>query len=241
MNNRIIITGASKGIGKEFSLLAAEKGYDLLLISRNEEALENIKKEIAEKYDADVMICPGDLGAAGDIERIESVIRNTEDIIALVNNAGISYVGLLQDMKTEEWDEVMNINLNAVFRTSRAVIPQMLHKKSGRIINISSMWGNVGASMEVAYSASKGGVNAFTKALAKELAPSNIQVNAIAFGVIDTTMNAHLDSKERQMLSDDIPMGRMASPREAAQMIMNVMTAPSYMTGQIISMDGGYI
>ena len=241
MNNRIVITGASKGIGKEFSLLAAEKGYDLLLISRNKEALEKIKREIADKYDTDVIICPGDLAALEDIERIESVIRNTKDILALVNNAGISYVGLLQDMKTEEWNEVMNINLNAMFHTSRAVIPQMIHNKAGKIINISSMWGNVGASMEVAYSASKGGVNAFTRALAKELAPSNIQVNAIAFGVIDTTMNAHLNPMERQMLSDDIPMGRMATPMEAAWMIMNVMTSVSYMTGQVISMDGGYI
>ena len=115
----------------------------------------------------------------------------------------------------------------------------MLHVHEGRIINISSMWGNIGASMEVAYSASKGGVNAFTKALAKELMPSNIQVNAIACGVIDTDMNAHLSAEERDELTSQIPAGRYGSPEEVAELAYMVATAPAYLTGQVITMDGG--
>jgi 3-oxoacyl-[acyl-carrier protein] reductase len=157
----------------------------------------------------------------------------------LINNAGISYVGLLQDMSPEEWRSVIDTNLTSAFNCSKCAIPYMLKKHSGRIVNISSMWGNVGASCEVAYSASKGGINTFTKALAKELAPSGIAVNAIAFGMVDTRMNAFLDEEEKASLIEEIPAGRILSPQESADIIYSVSMMNSYVTGQIITADGG--
>ena len=159
----------------------------------------------------------------------------------LVNNAGISYIGLLTDMSDEEWRHVIDTNLTSVFYCCRAAIPPMVTRKSGRIINISSMWGTAGASCEAAYSASKSGVHGLTRALAKELAPSHISVNAVACGVVDTVMNAQLDAGERLQLTEEIPAGRFASPREIAEIIWQTANAPEYMTGQIIGVDGGYL
>ena len=144
-------------------------------------------------------------------------------------------------MTNEEWNKIINTNLSGVFYCCRAAIPLMLSSHSGRIINISSMWGSVGASMEVAYSTTKGGMNSFTKALAKELAPSNIVVNAIACGVIDTDMNSCFNDEEMSDLINDIPIGRLGKPSEVAQVVLELASAPEYMTGQIIGMDGGYI
>ena len=159
----------------------------------------------------------------------------------LVNNAGISYIGLLMDMSDEDWRQVIDTNLSSVFYCCRAAIPPMISRKSGRIINISSMWGTSGASCEAAYSASKSGVNGLTRALAKELAPSNIQVNAIACGVIDTEMNRQLSAEERKELEDAIPAGRYGTPDEIARIVWDTANAPEYMTGQIIGVDGGYL
>ena len=144
-------------------------------------------------------------------------------------------------MTDNDWDKILATNLSSVFYCSRAAIPYMVSKKCGKILNISSMWGTVGASCEVAYSASKSGINGFTKALAKELAPSNVQVNAIACGVIDTSMNDQLTSEERKALEEEIPAGRYGTPKEIAQMVWNIVHAPEYMTGQIIGVDGGFL
>ena len=143
-------------------------------------------------------------------------------------------------MSPEEWRKVLSTNLDSCFYTSKYAIPLMLKKHAGRIINISSVWGNVGASTEVAYSASKGGVNAFTKALAKELAPSNIQVNAIACGVIDTSMNACFSEEDMEALRAEIPADRIGDPAEVAKLALQLVNAPAYLTGQIITMDGGW-
>lgn len=143
-------------------------------------------------------------------------------------------------MSNEEWHRVMGINLDSVFYCCREAIPYMLSKKSGSIVNVSSVWGNIGASMEVAYSASKGAVNSFTKALAKELAPSNIRVNAAAFGTIDTRMNSCFSAEERTALEEEIPIGRYGTTEEAAECIYRLATAPAYLTGQILTMDGGW-
>ena len=161
------------------------------------------------------------LGTAGDI-----FIVNSQEI---------------HEMSVEEWHHVIHTNLDSMFYTSRYAIPLMLHKKSGKIINISSVWGNVGASMEVAYSASKGGVNSFTKALAKELAPSHIQVNAIACGVIDTDMNRCFSKEDMEALREEIPADRIGQPAEVAQMVLSVLQTPEYLTGQIITLDGAWI
>ena len=159
----------------------------------------------------------------------------------LVNNAGISYVGLIHEMSVADWQEVMHTNLDAVFYTSRLAIPLMLRSHSGKIINISSVWGNVGASMEAAYSASKGGVNSFTRALARELAPSGIQVNAIACGVIDTDMNRCFSMEDMEILRQEIPADRIGQASEVAQMVVSLLEAPDYLTGQVIGLDGGWM
>ncbi len=158
-----------------------------------------------------------------------------------MNNAGISYVGLLQDMTAEEWNRVIAVNLSSVFYTSKQAIPLFLSHNTGRIINISSVWGEVGASTEVAYSASKGGINAFTRGLAKELAPNHIPVNAVACGCIDTRMNDCFTEADKEALADEIPAGRFGSPEEAAETVIRVLCMPDYLTGQIITLDGGWI
>ena len=159
----------------------------------------------------------------------------------LVNNAGVSHLGLLSDMTDDEWTRVIQTDLSSVFYCCREAIPKMVSRKSGHIINISSMWGVSGASCEVAYSAAKSGVNGLTRALAKELAPSQIPVNAIACGVIDTVMNQWLNKEERRELEEEIPAGRFATPEEVAQATVNLVNSPIYLTGQIIGLDGGYL
>jgi 3-oxoacyl-[acyl-carrier protein] reductase len=158
----------------------------------------------------------------------------------LINCAGISHIGLMTDMQDREWHNIIDSNLSSVFYCCREIVPAMVHEKKGRILNISSVWGNTGASCEVAYSASKGGMNTFTKALAKELAPSGIAVNALACGLIDTTMNQCFSEDERNALCEEIPAGRMGTPQEVADMTALLCRAPYYLTGQIITIDGGW-
>ncbi len=239
MRKKAIVTGASRGIGAEIARMLAGEGYELFLLCRNsEEKIEALKQQIVETYQVS---CHTFLCDVSDPEQVETVFSQIGEADVLVNNAAVSYVGLLTDMTVKQWQQVIGTNLNALFYTSKAVIPGMVRQKAGKIINISSVWGNVGASMEVAYSAAKGGVNSFTKALAKELAPSNIQVNAVAFGVIDTQMNACFSEEEKQSLVEEIPADRMGTAREAAQMVKQILQAPTYLTGQVIAMDGGWI
>lgn len=238
MNKTALITGASRGIGKAIAKEFATQGYDLYLTCVSSiEALKEYAKELEQTF------CIRCLALQADMGSYEEVVKVYEQIPALdvlVNNAGISYVGLLSDMTSEEWHKVMHTNVDACFYTSKLAIPLMLQNHSGRIINISSVWGNVGASMEVAYSASKGGVNTFTKALAKELAPSNIQVNAIACGLIDTDMNKCFTPEDLEAVTAEIPADRMGSPEEIARLAYQLATAPTYLTGQIITIDGGW-
>lgn len=237
----VLITGASRGIGAAAALEFAKEGYNLVLICKNNtEKLNALASDITSKNPQITCQClQCDISSPDDInQKLLPLIRDSH-IDILVNNAGISHIGLLQDMTYEEWRAIIDTNLTSMYLLSKLVIPLMVRNNDGRIINISSMWGNVGASCEVAYSASKGGVNSFTKALAKELAPSNISVNAIAFGVVDTEMNQFLSEEDRNALMEDIPAGRFATCEEAAKMISNIANAPSYMTGQIITMDGG--
>ena len=185
---------------------------------------------------------PGDVGCPEEVETIFSRIQSCcGGLDVLINNAGISWMGLLTDMTDEDWTRVIQTNLSSVFYCCRAAIPHMVHEKRGRIISITSMWGTAGASCEAAYSAAKAGIHGLTKALAKELAPSNIQVNALACGVIDTEMNGHLTLEERAALEEEIPAGRYGTPQEAAAMILLLSESPSYLTGQIIGLDGGIL
>ena len=206
MAHLALITGASRGIGRAIALKLAGEGYDLMISClQNKEELEKTRQLVREKG----VVCHtflGDMGNPADCERMFSLLPGEgRDLEVLVNNAGISYIGLLQDMSSEDWDTLIKSDLGSVFYCSKLAIPRMVSKKRGSIINISSIWGVSGASCEVAYSAAKGGVNAFTRALAKELAPSSIKVNAIACGAIDTQMNAFLSPREKRDLIEQIP------------------------------------
>lgn len=168
-------------------------------------------------------------------------IETPEDAILLVNNAGISTFNLAQDVSDDELEEMLAANVKDMFRLTRAVIPYMLRASEGRILNMSSVWGVVGASMESVYSLTKGAVNAFTEALGKELAPNHIPVNAIAIGCVDTDMNGWMSAEDRAQLEDEIPYGRMCTPAEVADFVRLLAAAPAYLTGQIIRFDGGWI
>ena len=237
------ITGASRGIGRALAAAFAAQGYDLFLTCRKNEALLlELKKELEHSFGIHCRTFAADAADAFRMEQVFAQIgRETDGLNVLVNNAGISWHGLFTDMTPQEWDRLIRTNLSSVFYTSRMAIPLMLQRHAGKILNISSVWGVAGASCEVAYSASKGGVNAFTKALAKELAPSNIQVNAIACGVIDTEMNGFLSAEERAALTEEIPAGRFAEPQEVAELAISLCSGHNYLTGQIITLDGGWI
>ena len=239
------ITGASRGIGAAIAHELATQGYHLYLTClTNGQRLQSLADELSQTYSVSCQCFVGDIGDYSFVERCFAKIKQIKEEIGvpyvLVNNAGISYVGLLSDMEVSDWNQVMHTNLSASFYTSKLAIPLMLKKHEGKIINISSVWGNVGASMEVAYSASKGGLNSFTKALAKELAPSNIQVNALACGVIDTDMNKCFSVDDMEILKGEIPADRIGTTLEAAKMVSMIIHSPSYLTGQIITMDGGW-
>ncbi len=233
-----LVTGASCGIGYAIAQRLAAEGYHLYLTCRHSgRLLSETAEHLAAQYHIACTPFEADMGSPGDVEGIFCEIPSLD---LLVNNAGVSYVGLLHEMTLADWHEVMHTNLDALFYTCKNAIPLMLRNHSGKIINISSVWGNVGASMETAYSASKGGVNSFTKALAKELAPSGIQVNAIACGVIDTRMNQGFSAEAMEQLKSEIPADRIGTPEEVAQMLISLLQAPDYLTGQVITMDGGW-
>lgn len=237
----VLVTGASRGIGKAIAVKYAKKGYNVVInCVRNEQLLNQAKKEI-EEYQVSCMAYMGDMGEFEKCQELFGLVKKQfGDLDVLVNNAGISYIGLLQDMRPEDWDRVVRTNLTSVFNCCKLAIPGMISKGFGKIVNISSVWGVTGASCEVAYSATKGGINAFTKALAKELAPSGIQVNAIACGAIDTEMNHFLDDDGLLRLIEEIPMSRLGKAEEVADLAYHLGYKSSYLTGQVISLDGGW-
>lgn len=239
----VLITGASRGIGRSTAILFAQNGYHVFLnCNKSVEELKQVQEEIEKHHPKAVTLVPGNVGNPSDVRSIfREIYSHCDSLDVLINNAGIAHIGLLMDLTDEEWRRIIDTNLSSVFYCCREAVPKMVSKKSGRIINISSMWGTVGASCEAAYSASKSGIHGLTRALAKELAPSGISVNAIACGVIDTVMNAQLDKTERQELAEEIPAGRFCSPEEIAEVIWQTVNTPVYMTGQIIGVDGGYI
>lgn len=238
MRRTAFITGASRGIGKAIATQLAAHDYDLYIVCKNsDKQLYRLKNELEANFLVNVTCFVGDIGSYDFVRECFSEIRHLD---VLINNAGISYVGLVSDMTEKDWDYIINTNLSSAFYTSKCAIPDMVKQKSGKIINISSVWGNVGASMEVAYSASKGGLNAFTKALAKELAPSGIQVNAIACGVIDTDMNKCFSMEDIEILKGEIPADRMGTIEEVGRLVIQIINSPTYLTGQIITIDGGW-
>lgn len=238
----VLITGASRGIGKAVALNFAKLGCRLALTCKKEEAQLNAVVKKAERFGAP---CRSYVSDAGSYESMRQVFEDIKSVFGpvdiLINNAGIAHVGLFTDTTPDEWQHIIQTNLCSVLNCCHLAVSDMVRQKSGRIINISSVWGNAGASCEAVYSASKGAVNSFTKALAKELAPSGICVNAIACGAIDTDMNGFLTPGERRMLIDEIPACRLGRPEEVAELAARLAGAPSYLTGQIITMDGAWL
>lgn len=243
MKQTALITGASRGIGAALAETFARAGYQLTLCCQHsEDKLMTLSKRLQEQYHTTVLVRIGDVGDYAFVKTmVDATLEAFGAIDVLINNAGISYIGLLTDMSIEDWNRIVATNLTSVFSTCRCVVPSMVHNKRGRIINISSVWGNVGASCEVAYSACKGGINSFTRALGKELAPSQITVNAIACGVIDTDMNRCFSEEERADLIAEIPAERMGRPEEVAELAFSIACGHAYLNGQIITLDGGWI
>lgn len=237
-----LITGSTRGIGRAIAMKLAQEGYSVIINGiNNHELLLQLEREL-KSYGCDCLSFLGDMGSYEMAsELFQQIEQRFGSIDIVINNAGISYVGLFTDMRKQDWDKLISTNLDSIFNCCHFAVPTMVSKKYGKIINISSVWGCVGASCEVAYSATKGAVNSFTKALAKELAPSNIQVNAIACGAIDTDMNQCFTIDDLQMLEDEIPSGRMGKAEEVADLVFDLCKGHTYLTGQVIKFDGAWI
>ena len=234
----ILITGGSRGIGKAMVKAFSDKGYKVAFTYKSSlDDAESLSKETG------ALAIMADSAKENDVVKAVSTAANTlGGIDILINNAGISSFSLLQDLTLTEWNECMAVNLTSAFLYSREVIPYMLRSHEGRIINIRCMWGLVGASCEVHYSAAKAGLIGFTKALAKELGPSGITVNAIAPGVIDTDMNSHLSGEDMKELSDETPVGRIGNAEEIAKAAIYLSSDDaSFITGAVLNISGGLV
>ena len=238
----VLITGSSRGIGAATARRLA-KNYKIVINYKNskDQAL-TLLKELRE-INPFVIAIKADVSKEDEVASMfETIEKNFGSVDILINNAGISHFSLIQDMSFDKWKEIMDVNLNSVFLNSKRAVKKMIEKKYGVIINISSIWGDFGASMEACYSASKGAINVFTKALAKELAPSNIRVNAIAPGIVDTDMmKKDFDYDQLEDLKNEVGLNRFASPNEIASLIEYLISDDaSYITGDIIHINGGF-
>lgn len=227
-----LITGGSRGIGAATVRAFAQAGYRVsFFYEKNARAAAALAAETG----AAAVCCD-----VADTEAVRQAISQQAPVDVLVNNAGISHVGLISQISPEQWDRLFAVNVKGIYNTVRAVLPGMLQKQAGAIINLSSMWGQAGASCEAAYSATKGAVIALTQALARELGPSGIRVNTVSPGMIDTEMNAQLGDEDRAALANDTPLLRIGQPEEVAQAILFLARA-SFITGQNLPVNGGYI
>ena len=241
MERVAIVTGASRGIGREIAKSLAKQNIKVIANYNNsEEKAIELKKEL-ETEGIIIDIAKADVSKREEIKNlIQYAIENYGKIDILINNAGISEYKLFTDETDEDWNKVINTNLYSAFAVSQEVIPNMIKNKNGCIINISSVWGMVGASMEVLYSVSKAGIDGLTKALAKELGPSNIRVNAIAPGIVDTDMCKNFSKEELENIKEEIPLERIGKVEDISKCI-NWLIDDNYTTGQIISINGGWI
>lgn len=243
MADTVLITGASRGIGAECARLFAGHGYNLIInCSKTRADLTALQQELESEAKVSCLSIVADVSNSTEVNYMfEAASKRFGGVDILINNAGICHSGLMSDMTDTDWDRIIGTNLSSVFYCSKKAVPYMVSKKAGSIVNVSSVWGLYGASCEVAYSASKGGMNAFTKALAKELGPSNIRVNAVAFGIIDTDMNKCYSEEERADLAEEVAVGRFATAKEAAEMVVDIAINHPYLTGQVVQFDGGWI
>lgn len=238
MKKAAVITGASRGIGKAIAYALANDGYiPVINYNKSREAAEKIAAETGG-----VVVCAdvSDRNAVSDM--IETARKKFGGIDVLVNNAGISVTGLFTDISSEAEEQIIDTNIRGVFNCTKAVLPHMISRKYGRIISISSMWGEVGASCEVHYSATKAAVIGFTKALAKEVGLSGITVNCITPGVIMTDMNAEYSEEELNILKEETPLGKLGTPEDIASAVSFLASErASFITGQILGVNGGFV
>ena len=243
MKKTIVITGASRGIGKAIAIELAGKDTNIVInCVNNVDKLNEVKSIIEEKGS----VCEtfiGDMGNYSDVQKMfDMCLQRFGQVDVLINNAGISVVGLFQDMSEDEWHRICNANIDSVFNCCHFAVKDMMKRHCGKIINISSVWGLYGASCEVAYSATKGAVNSFTKALAKELGPSGICVNCVAPGVIETEMNSHLTKEDFDCLCEETPLERLGKPEEIAKTVRFLASENAdFITGQVVNVDGGMV
>jgi 3-oxoacyl-[acyl-carrier protein] reductase len=236
----VIVTGGSRGIGAAIVVELAKNNYNVVLNYNNsEEKAKKIQKDLKEQG-INIEIFKADVSKREDVKKLVNfTIEKYNNIDILINNAGIDQIKPFMDITNEDWNKIIQTNLNSVFYCSQEVLKNMIHNKKGCIINISSIWGITGASCEVAYSVSKAGIDGMTKALAKEMGLSNIRVNSIAPGIVDTDMNKELSFEELQELKNEIPLGRIATPEEIVKSVKWLID-DEYVTGQIISVNGGW-
>lgn len=243
MSKVALVTGASRGIGREIALELARSGISVAVnyYSSDEKAKELLDE--IKNLNINVQIYKADVSNEYEVyEMVHKIQSELGEIDIVVNNAGISQIGLFTDMTSSERDRMLGVNLIGAMNVSKAVLPSMIHYKHGNIINISSMWGEVGASCEVVYSAAKAGLIGFTKALAKELGPSGIRVNCVSPGVIDTDMNSELSESDMNELIKEIPLNKIGTPSDIAKAIKFLVSdKASYITGQVLSVNGGII
>ena len=236
-----IVTGASKGIGREIAKTLAKNEIKVIANYNNSEKEAKELKEELKKENIEIDIVKADVSTREGTNKLAKyALEKYKKIDILINNAGISEYKLFTDETDEDWQRVINTNLYSAFAMSQEVIPSMVHQKNGLIINISSVWGVVGGALEVIYSVSKAGIDGLTKALAKELGPSNIRVNSIAPGMINTKMNSNLNEEEIENLKEETPLGKIGEPKDIAKCV-KWLIEDEFTTGQIISINGGWI
>ncbi len=240
VNKVVVVTGGSRGIGAQIVKTLANENYKVILNYNNsKEQAEKIQQELLEQGN-EIEIIKADVSKREETEKlIQFAINKFNKIDVLINNAGISQEGLFTDVTEEEWQKIINTNLNSVFYCNQQALKYMIQEQQGCIINISSIWGETGASCEVAYSTTKAAINGMTKALAKEVGPSNIRVNAIAPGIIDTDMNRNLTNEELEQIKEQIPLNKIGKALDIAKCV-KWLIEDEYTTGQIISINGGW-
>ncbi len=240
-----LITGASGGIGKAIVKKFACNGYKVIAqYNKNKNGIDSLLSELKkENLDGTVYAVQADFTDLTSIDKMfNDIYSKFNNIDVLVNNSGVGLYKLITETREKEWDTIFSVNIKSVYYAVNKVLPSMISNKSGKIVNVSSMWGISGASMEVAYSASKSALIGYTKALSKEVAPSGINVNCVCPGVIDTEMNARFSMEDMRELIEQTPLGRLGTPNDVAELIYFLSEdKASFITGQIISCDGGFL
>ena len=241
MNKVVIVTGASRGIGRNIATTLAKKGY---IVIANYNKSENKAIELQqnlEKENINIDIFKADVSNRDEVKKlVQFVINKYKKIDYVINNAGIDQVKMFLDITDADWNNMISNNLNSVFYMCQEVLPYMIHEKNGVIINISSIWGVTGASCESHYAVSKAGVDALTKSLAKEMGPSNIRINSIAPGFIDTEMNNNLNEEEKKEIKEEIPLQKIGKVEDVSRTVEWIVE-DEYITGQVISVNGGWL